>query len=399
MMSTSAKKQVIHVGRAQSWIGHLDNDAVNVANIALLGGDDNTPVIIPASVMMAVVCPEIKFLLLKEGFLHYCSAPVWISIPSVRRSSIELARELMCRGMVEQTFGEESAKRALKGVRKVMGLLAPDMQIACRIIIRKDEEEDESLESARWVNKGMKVDLTNDVDVPGDVLGEVSDGPRNNDPGEENEGSDDKPVENFDVAITNRTEEYNPNADKNVRVVCDNNYGSSYKKKGKGSLQSIVWKSVKSVQKLRLNQSVMDFGLVRGTNSARELHELVPLKLKRESDDPTTKINCPFCSKQFTTAPSIASHMVTHSPGREDVLCPVCEFSTEYYKLVNHIRSRHLGEKVFICELCQTEFSTMSAKSSHKLKHRRTNTHGQCRKCLKFFKKSLGDRCSRCPKN
>ena len=82
--------------------------------------------------------------------------------------------------------------------------------------------------------------------------------------------------------------------------------------------------------------------------------------------------------------------MVKHSPSRDDVFCPVCAFSAEFSKLVNHVRSRHLKEKVYNCTTCLAEFSTHSAKSTHMLKHSRSNTMGQCKNnnCRKFYKKN-----------
>ena len=149
-----------------------------------------------------------------------------------------------------------------------------------------------------------------------------------------------------------------------------------------------------------LNLSVLDCGLIRSKYSPREVRELVPKKIKKESDDPEDKIACELCGKTFTTAPSIASHMVTHSPSRDDVFCPVCAFSAEYPKLVNHVRSRHLKEKVYNCTTCLAEFSTHSAKSTHMLKHNRSDTMGQCKNinCRKFYKITLGKGCTSCPK-
>ena len=93
--------------------------------------------------------------------------------------------------------------------------------------------------------------------------------------------------------------------------------------------------------------------------------------------------------------------MVKHSPSRDDVFCPVCAFSAEFSKLVNHVRSRHLHEKVYKCDVCQAEFSTHSAKSSHMLKHSRSDTLGQCENinCKKFYKKNLGKGCTSCSKS
>ena len=152
----------------------------------------------------------------------------------------------------------------------------------------------------------------------------------------------------------------------------------------------------------KLDESVLDCGLIRARKNARELQELVPRQLKKESEDPVENISCPYCFKKYTTAPSLTSHMVKHSASREDVSCPVCVFSTEYSKMVDHIRSMHSMEKVFFCAICDTEFSTLSAKSIRMRKHNRSESLGldQCQNpnCKKFFKKILGKGCTSCSK-
>merc|ERR1719186_1370151 len=45
----------------------------------------------------------------------------------------------------------------------------------------------------------------------------------------------------------------------------------------------------------RLNESVVDFGMIRGKFSAREQLEMVQTKLKKERDDPPCLLNCNIC--------------------------------------------------------------------------------------------------------
>jgi len=337
---------------AQYWMRSLDTGTGNVAEVSIMGGDESQPVNITASTLMAVASPELQFLLHQSGC--FCQTPV-ISIPSTTRSTLELVKQVLCHGQADLVIGQD-AKRSCSGVKDVMELIAPGVIIDNMVMSCKVEEDDDS---------GLSILV--EVEAGDEVVNIVKD------------------------------HDYTTKVDDSVLGK------KKQAKKVKSHMNEDVWKSIIEDHKKKvgmLNLSVMDCGLIRSKYSPREVRELVPRKIKKESDDPEDKIACELCGKTFTTAPSVCSHMVTHSPSRDDVLCPVCGFSAEFHKLVNHVRSMHLKEKVYNCTTCQAKFSTHSAKSSHMRKHSRSDTMGQCENnsCRKFYKKASGRGCTSCSK-
>jgi len=148
-----------------------------------------------------------------------------------------------------------------------------------------------------------------------------------------------------------------------------------------------------------LDESVVDFGMIRSKFSGREQQEMVPRKLKKEREDPPNLLECNFCQKTYTIAASMASHMVQHSLSRENVFCPICSFSTDQTRLVKHIRSQHSMEMVYSCDICKMKFCNFDAKSAHVKKHDNPDLC-QCPKCgsKKFYNIQLGRGCTNCSK-
>jgi len=148
-----------------------------------------------------------------------------------------------------------------------------------------------------------------------------------------------------------------------------------------------------------LDESVVDVGMIKSKFSGREQHEMVPKKLKIEREDPPNLLECNFCQKTYTIAASMASHMVKHSPSRENVFCPLCRFSTDQTRLVKHIRSHHSMEKVYSCGTCRMKFCNFESKSAHEKKHDNPDLC-QCPGCgsKRFYNIQLGRGCTNCSK-
>jgi len=156
-----------------------------------------------------------------------------------------------------------------------------------------------------------------------------------------------------------------------------------------------------SLGKRKLNESVVDCGLIRKKISLKEKEAIVPKVLKIEEPSPPNPHECNFCGKSFTSAAPLASHLVKHYTQFEEKLdCPfpTCNFAATQENLIKHMRSKHTKEQLFSCYHCNIKFYTMDAKVAHEKKHGQPEVWAQCDQpaCLMFYQVARGNcRCAK----
>jgi len=156
-----------------------------------------------------------------------------------------------------------------------------------------------------------------------------------------------------------------------------------------------------SARKRKLNESVLDCGLIKKKISVKEKESIVPKVLKIEEPSPPNPHECNFCGKSFTTAAPLATHLVRHYPEFQDKLdCPfpTCNFAAAQENLTKHMRSKHTKEQLFSCYHCTIKFHTMDAKIAHEKKHRLPDVWAQCDQpaCRMFYQVARGScRCAK----
>jgi len=156
-----------------------------------------------------------------------------------------------------------------------------------------------------------------------------------------------------------------------------------------------------SARKRKLNESVLDCGLIKKKISIKEKESIVPKVLKIEEPSPPNPHECNFCGKSFTTAAPLVTHLVKHYPQFEDKFdCPfpTCNFAAAQENLTKHMRSKHTKEQLFSCYHCTIKFHTMDAKIAHEKKHRLPDVWAQCDQpaCLMFYQVARGScRCAK----
>jgi len=154
-------------------------------------------------------------------------------------------------------------------------------------------------------------------------------------------------------------------------------------------------------RKRKLNESVLDCGLIKKKISIKEKESIVPKVLKIEEPSPPNPHECNFCGKSFTTAAPLATHLVKHypqSPDKLDCPFPTCSFAAAQGNLIKHMRSRHTKEQLFSCFYCTIKFHTMDAKIAHEKKHRLPDVWAQCDQpaCRMFYQVARGScRCAK----
>jgi len=151
-----------------------------------------------------------------------------------------------------------------------------------------------------------------------------------------------------------------------------------------------------------LDESVLDCGKIVKKIPMKEIAAITPRKLKVEDESPEASFSCNFeyCSKSFSCASSLVSHLQNHYDQQEiNIDCPFdgCGFSNTRESLTSHMRARHTGEKLFSCEICLLKFHTMAAKVHHDRKHSMPDVWAQCGRqdCRKFYQIAKGS-CRSC---
>jgi len=156
-----------------------------------------------------------------------------------------------------------------------------------------------------------------------------------------------------------------------------------------------------SPRKRKLNESVVDCGLIKKKISLREKDAMVPKVLKIEEPSPPNPHECNFCGKSFTSAAPLASHLVKHYTQfgeKFDCPFPTCNFAATQENLTKHMRSKHTKEQLFSCSHCTIRFYTMDAKVGHEKKHDQPAVWAQCDQpaCRMFYQVARGNcRCAK----
>ena len=144
-------------------------------------------------------------------------------------------------------------------------------------------------------------------------------------------------------------------------------------------------------RKRNLDEFVPDCGKIVKKIPRKELAAITPRKLKVEDESPEASLKCNFdnCSRSFTCASTLVSHLQNHAAEKKAKFqCPLvgCGYSNTSESLLTHIRGKHTGEELFSCESCPKKFHSMAAKVQHDWKHSRPHLWAQCARqdCLKF---------------
>lgn len=97
------------------------------------------------------------------------------------------------------------------------------------------------------------------------------------------------------------------------------------------------------------------------------------------------RFQCKVCDRWFYRRAHLQSHEVIHT-GERNFRCNSCP---NMYKssrnLRRHIKSAHLGEKPFVCDLCGKEFSQKTVLEAHHNTHIQEKNYS-CEVCSKKFK-------------
>jgi len=155
-------------------------------------------------------------------------------------------------------------------------------------------------------------------------------------------------------------------------------------------------------RKRNLNVSVPNCGKIVKKISGKEEAAITPRKLKVEDKSPEASLVCNFfnCSRSFTCASSLVSHLQNHyAQNAAKFDCPLdgCGYSSTRESLTTHMRAKHTGEELYSCESCPKKFHSMAAKVQHDKKHSRPDLWAQCARqdCLKFYQFKKGN-CKSC---
>ncbi|XP_055617846.1 gastrula zinc finger protein XlCGF57.1-like [Toxorhynchites rutilus septentrionalis] len=99
------------------------------------------------------------------------------------------------------------------------------------------------------------------------------------------------------------------------------------------------------------------------------------------------RFQCKECGRWFSRRAHLLSHEVIHT-GERNFQCQSCPNAYKSGRnLRRHVKSAHLGEKPFVCDLCGKEFSQKTVLEAHHSTHIQEKKFS-CEVCLKLFKSS-----------
>ncbi|XP_055543700.1 gastrula zinc finger protein XlCGF57.1-like [Wyeomyia smithii] len=106
---------------------------------------------------------------------------------------------------------------------------------------------------------------------------------------------------------------------------------------------------------------------------------------KHNKDHGKERFQCKQCDRWFSRRAHLQSHEVIHT-GERNYACQSCTNSyTSSRNLRRHVKSAHLGEKPFVCDLCGKEFSQKTILEAHHSTHVQEKNYC-CPVCAKRFK-------------
>lgn len=114
-------------------------------------------------------------------------------------------------------------------------------------------------------------------------------------------------------------------------------------------------------------------------------------------DEQLQTFSCGYrnCRKSFTSVGPLASHCEKHYPTGSRIGCPFnCSYTSGFKKSLElHIRTKHVQENLFQCQICFLDLHSYKALLGHEATHKDPRKI-HCSSCRRFFTKGNVCRCS-----
>lgn len=144
------------------------------------------------------------------------------------------------------------------------------------------------------------------------------------------------------------------------------------------------------IKKPKVSSSVQQIDEVQ--RFPHEVDQVRNQGIKKEVEATVLQCGVGDCSFSFSTAAAYSSHAeARHWTGSSSKPCPIegCTFGRGNRKagaLICHIRAKHTMEKLFLCDECGRQFSSLASKFAHVKKHQDSDL-AICQGCRKFHRK------------